>query len=65
MRKLRRKSTGSQVESSGDINPKNVGQVTFNLTTTSGTFQYHCLYHPQYNERNNKDFALILFLLFL
>jgi plastocyanin len=39
-------SSGSQVASSGDINPKSVGQVTFNPTTTSGTFQYHCLYHP-------------------
>lgn len=39
-------SSGSQVASSGDINPNGVGQLTFNPTTTSGTFQYHCLYHP-------------------
>jgi plastocyanin len=39
-------SSGSQVGTSGDINPKGVGQLTFSPTTTSGTFQYHCLYHP-------------------
>ena len=39
-------SSGSQVGTSGDINPKGVSQLTFNPTTTSGTFQYHCLYHP-------------------
>jgi plastocyanin len=32
--------------SSGDINPNSSGQLSFKPTTT-GTFTYHCEYHPQ------------------
>ncbi len=39
-------SSGSQVASSGDVNPSSTGQLSFSPTTTTGTFQYHCLYHP-------------------
>ena len=31
--------------SSGDINPSSAGQLSFNPTMT-GTFTYHCAYHP-------------------
>src|SRR6476619_3774811 len=39
-------SSGSQVASSGDVNPSSTGQLSFSPTTAAGTFQYHCLYHP-------------------
>jgi plastocyanin len=32
--------------SSGDIKPDSSGQLSFKPTTT-GTFTYHCAYHPQ------------------
>jgi hypothetical protein len=36
---------GKQLATSGDIAPGSSGQVSFGPTTT-GTFGYHCLYHP-------------------
>ena len=39
-------SSGSQVASSGDVNPSSTGHLSFSPTTAAGTFQYHCLYHP-------------------
>lgn len=39
-------SGGKEITASGDINPGSTGQLSFNPTTTSGTFQYHCQYHP-------------------
>lgn len=39
-------SAGSEVASSGDVNPVSKGQLSFSPTTTTGTFQYHCQYHP-------------------
>jgi hypothetical protein len=36
---------GKQLATSGDIGPSSSGQVSFGPTTT-GTFGYHCLYHP-------------------
>jgi plastocyanin len=39
--------TGADVlPSSDDINPNSSGQLSFKPTTT-GTFTYHCAYHPQ------------------
>ena len=39
-------SSGSQVATSGDVKPGATGQLSFSPTTSTGTFQYHCLYHP-------------------
>lgn len=39
-------SGGKEITASGDINPGSTGQLSFSPTTTSGTFQYHCQYHP-------------------
>jgi len=36
---------GKQLATSGDIAPGSSGQVSFGPTVT-GTFGYHCLYHP-------------------
>ena len=36
---------GKQLATSGDIAPGSSGQVSFEPTMT-GTFGYHCLYHP-------------------
>jgi plastocyanin len=38
--------TTNEHSSSGDINPNSSGQLSFKPTTT-GTFTYHCAYHPQ------------------
>jgi plastocyanin len=39
--------TGADVlPSSDDINPDSSGQLSFKPTTTTGTFTYHCAYHP-------------------
>jgi plastocyanin len=32
--------------SSGDIRPNSSGHLTFNPTNMTGTFTYHCAYHP-------------------
>jgi len=39
-------SSGSQVATSGDVKPGATGQLSFSPTSSAGTFQYHCLYHP-------------------
>lgn len=39
-------SNGRELASSGDINPDSSGQLTFKPTMT-GTFGYHCEYHPE------------------
>jgi len=39
-------SGGKEITASGDINPGSTGQLSFSPTTTTGTFQYHCQYHP-------------------
>ena len=38
--------TTNEHPSSGDIKPDSSGQLSFKPTTT-GTFTYHCAYHPQ------------------
>jgi hypothetical protein len=39
-------SNGRELASSGDINPDSSGQLTFKPIMT-GTFGYHCEYHPE------------------
>ena len=38
-------SNGKEIAASGDIGPDSTGKLSINPTTT-GTFEYHCEYHP-------------------